>query len=315
MLLHRRLEALEFNRNMIPDYQTLMLPLLQYLADGQQRRVKEIVEHLADVFQLTPEERVETIPSGYKPLFYYRVSWAKQYLKEAGLIYLPIRAVVQITDAGRQQLAEKPEKITRKLLLKYPSFAAFLKKDADDEDESAIEVESSSKQSPQEVLANAYKSIHAAIKADLLARLRNCSPDFFEQAVVKLLMAMGYGVEGKVVGKSGDGGIDGIIKEDQLGLDVVCVQAKRWEGNVGRPVVQAFVGSMDMQRARKGVILTTSAYSSEARDFVNKIESKKVVLIDGEQLADFMITHNIGVVVTSTYQLKEVSNDFFEEDE
>lgn len=300
---------------MIPDYQTLMLPLLQYLADGQQRKVKEIVEHLAAVFQLTPEERVQTIPSGYKPLFYYRVSWAKQYLKEAGLIAVPIRAVVQITASGKQQLAEKPDKITRKLLLKYPSFAEFMKRGTDDEDESALDVEPSSKESPHEVLANAYKSINAAIKADLLARLRDCSPDFFEHAVVKLLMAMGYGVEGKVVGKSGDGGIDGIIKEDQLGLDVVCIQAKRWEGNVGRPVVQAFVGSMDMHRARKGVILTTSAYSSEARDFVNKIESKKVVLIDGEQLADFMITHNIGVMVTATYQLKEVSNDFFEEDE
>ena len=171
---------------------------------------------------------------------------------------------------------------------------------------------------PLELIDSAYQTLRQATAEDLLAKLQTCSPAFFESVVVRLLMAMGYGGiagEGTVTGKSGDGGIDGVIKQDKLGLDVVCIQAKRWDGPVGRPVIQSFVGSMDLYRARKGVIMSTSTFTKDAQDFVNRIEGKKVVLIDGEQLAELMIDHNLGVTKTKAYELKEVSNDFFDESE
>jgi restriction system protein len=171
---------------------------------------------------------------------------------------------------------------------------------------------------PLELIDASYKSLRQATTVEMLSRLKSCSPSFFESVVVRLLMAMGYGGvagHGTVTGKSGDGGIDGVIKQDKLGLDVVCIQAKRWDGAVGRPVVQGFVGSMDYIRARKGVIMTTSTFTKEAVDFVDRIEGKKVVLIDGDQLAGLMIEHGLGVVTTKTYELKEVSNDFFDESE
>jgi restriction system protein len=175
-----------------------------------------------------------------------------------------------------------------------------------------------STQTPQELLDASFNTLRKTTAEDLLAKLKTCSSGFFEQVVVRLLWAMGYGGvtgDASVRGKSGDGGIDGIIKEDRLGLDVVCLQAKRWEGSVGRPVIQGFVGSMDYIRAKKGVILTTSQFTKDALDFVERIEGKKVVLIDGRKLADLMIEHNVGVKRTKLYELKEVSNDFFDEDE
>jgi restriction system protein len=302
----------------IPDFQTLMLPLLEVLSDGRERLMREVTAQLADLYKLTEEERQQKMPSGENKVFVNRVAWAKAHLKAAGLIDNPSRGKVRISDEGRRVLAARPSKITAATLRKYPSYLAFIGQGASESQEQECPAAAVAESTPRELLDASYWALRKATVEELLARLKSCSPGFFEKAVVKLLLAMGYGGvsgEGLVTGKAGDGGIDGVIKEDKLGLDVVCLQAKRWEGTVGRPVVQGFVGSMDYVRARKGVILTTSAFTREAHYYVERIEGKKVVLIDGEQLAELMLEHGVGVATTQVYELKEVSNDFFDEDE
>ena len=302
----------------VPDFQSVMLPFLEFLRDGQEHTMREVTDALAERFKLTEEQRQEHLPSGPQPLFYNRVAWAKTHLKNAGLIDNPVRGKVSIADAGRKVLAKKPATVNCRFLKQFPSYLKFIGQtpgqDQDGEEQSVIE----STQTPLELLDGSYNTLRKATADELLARLKTCSPGFFEQVVVRLLRAMGYGGvagDASVTGKSGDGGIDGIIKEDKLGLDVVCIQAKRWDGSVGRPIIQGFVGSMDYIRARKGVILTTSQFTKDALDFVDRIEGKKVVLIDGPMLAGLMIEHNVGVKLTKVYELKEVSNDFFDEDE
>jgi restriction system protein len=203
-------------------------------------------------------------------------------------------------------------------LKQFPSYLTFVAQTPGQSSEEKEDVVIESTRTPLELLDASFNTLRKATAEDLLAKLKACSPGFFEIVVVRLLRAMGYGSvtgDSSVTGKPGDGGIDGIIKEDKLGLDVVCIQAKRWDGPVGRPVIQGFVGSMDYIRAKKGVILTTSQFTKDALDFVDRIEGKKVVLIDGPKLADLMIDHNVGVNLTKQYELKEVSNDFFDEDE
>lgn len=306
----------------IPDYQAVMLPLLRILADGSERRVRDVRDLVATEFNLSAEERDQLLPSGQATIIASRVGWAKTYLKNAGLIDNPSRGRLRITDAGLRVLAERPEQIDAKYLHRFPSFVAFLNKSKQDQEIESGDVavlEADAPQlSPLEQLDNSYRSLRIATADDLLDRLKACSPTFFEHVVVKLLVAMGYGGisgEGFVTKASGDAGIDGVIKEDKLGLDVVCIQAKKWEGSVGRPVVQGFVGSMDYVRAKKGVIITTSTFSRDAVSFVEKIEAKKVVLVDGETLAQLMLDHDVGVTTTKVYSLKEVSQDFFGEDE
>ncbi len=303
----------------VPDFQTVMLPFLQTLKDGKERTMRELTEQLAVHFQLTQEQRQERLPSGPQPLFYNRVAWAKTHLKNAGLIDNPVRGKVCISAEGQRVLLQNPLSINCRFLKQFPSYLRLIGQTSEgDEFGEPDQIEENS-QTPLELLDSSFKTLQAATAADLLDRLKKSSPPFFEEVVVRLLRAMGYGGEmgdGTVTGKSGDGGIDGVIREDKLGLDVVCIQAKRWDGNVvGRPTIQQFVGSMDYIRAKKGVILTTSQFSKDAYEFVGRIEGKKVVLIDGEQLADLMIEHNVGVKPTKAYILKEVSNDFFEEDE
>jgi restriction system protein len=302
----------------VPDFQSVMLPFLEALQDGQERIVRELTEQLAQRFNLTDAERQELLASGQQTVFSNRVAWAKTHLKNAGLLLNPTRGKVSISEAGKQVLLQKPSIVNCRFLKQFPSYLTFIGQTpgepAEDEDAEVIE----STQTPQELLDASFNTLRKATAEDLLAKLKECSPGFFEQVVVRLLRAMGYGGvtgDSSVTGKPGDGGIDGIIKEDKLGLDVVCIQAKRWEGSVGRPVIQGFVGSMDYIRAKKGVILTTSQFTKDALDFVDRIEGKKVVLIDGPKLADFMIEHNVGVNPTKVYELKEVSNDFFDEDE
>ncbi len=305
----------------IPDFQTVMLPVLECLGDKQQRSIRDLTELLANRFKLTEAELAEVVPSGQQGIFSNRVSWAKSHLKAAGLLESPTRGIIRVTDLGLKTLAQKPAGINIKFLKQFPPYLTFLSKPPDAETPittSAIMVPEEESRTPLELIDSAFQSLKLTTAHDLRTRLDVCSPSFFERAVVKLLMAMGYGGvagEGTVTGKSGDGGIDGVIKQDKLGLDVVCIQAKRWEGTVGRPVIQSFVGSMDLHRARKGVILTTSTFTKDAYDFIRRIEGKKVVLIDGEQLAELMIDHNLGVTTTKTYELKEVSNDFFDETE
>jgi len=297
-----------------------MLPLLEVLSDGKEWRMRDVTEALATRFDLSPAERAEMLPSGQQTLFSNRVAWAKTHLKAAGLLLNPTRGKVTLSDEGRRVLSANPNGINCRFLRQYPSYLELVGRSRSEEDveHRAAEDDTESDQTPLELMDESYEVLRRATADELLVKLRECSPGFFEKVVVKLLQAMGYGGvtgEALVTGRSGDAGIDGIIKEDKLGLDVVCIQAKRWEGTVGRPVIQGFVGSMDFVRARKGVILTTSQFSRDATDFVDRIEGKKVVLIDGPQLAGLMIEHNVGVLPTKTYELKEVSNDFFDEDE
>jgi restriction system protein len=305
----------------IPDYETVMLPLLRALADGNDHRIRDVRSVLAEGFQLTPEEQEQLLPSGQQAVFSNRVGWARTYLKEAGLIAAPRRGVVRITSEGQRILQENPGRIDQQLLERYPSFTEFRERTGTRRRGASTEtVEATQDElaTPEETLDGAYRQIRTALAEQLLERLIACTPQFFEKAVLDLLLAMGYGGVtggGSLTSAGSDQGIDGVIKEDKLGLDVVCIQAKRYtENTVGRPAVQAFVGSMDYHRAKKGVMLTTSQFSSQAFDFLKHIEAKKVVLIGGKELAELMIDHGIGVVTQKTYSLCEVSDDYFDQD-
>jgi restriction system protein len=259
------------------------------------------------------------LPSGQSKVFNNRVGWAKTHLKNAGLVDNPTRGKVRLSDRGGQVLAQNPASIDMKFLRQYDGYRSFIGEIQSDETiaSESIQDRESSQSTPLEQFEASFSTLRAALAEELQSRLIESSPQFFEHIVVKLLHAMGYGGqfgEGRVTNYSHDGGIDGVINEDKLGLDVVCVQAKRWQGTVSRPTIQSFVGSMDMIRAKKGVVITTSDYSRDAIDFVDRIEGKRVVLINGKQLAQLMIEHDVGVSTIGTYSLKEVSNDFFEED-
>jgi restriction system protein len=304
----------------IPDYQVLMLPMLEVLGDGHERSMRELVEVLVRKMGLTDEERDQRLPSGQSTVFRNRVGWAKTYLKNAGLIDNPSRGRVRISTVGKEVLAKNPVAIDNRFLEQFEGYRRFRGELTEEEpveptpDPDGKSVETT----PLEQFESAFHSLQAALADELLGRLRECSPQFFERIVVKLLHAMGYGGrfgEGRVTNYSHDGGIDGVITEDKLGLDVVCIQAKRWQGTVSRPTVQSFVGSMDLIRARKGVVITTSDFSRDAIEFVDRIEGKRVVLVNGKQLAQLMIEHDVGVATTGTFRLKEISNDFFEEED
>jgi restriction system protein len=297
----------------IPHLQSLFNPVLRIAVDGNEHMMAELREQIADELRLTPEELAQKLPSGTQAVFANRMAWCTVYLTKAGVLERVRPGAFKITNRGRELLALNLPKITIQTLHMYPEFVAFQR--GSKNPVVIIEPEPDRTQTPEEQLANAYKLLRDSLAADLLETPKKSSPAFFEELVVDLLVAMGYGgsVEdaGRAVGRSGDGGIDGIIKEDKLGLDVVYVQAKRWSGNVGRPVVQAFAGSLEGFRARKGVLITTSCYSQDALEYVQRIE-KRIVLIDGKQLADLMIDHDIGVNVTHTYKIKRLDSDYFE---
>jgi len=303
----------------IPDYQTLMLPLLRFAADGNEYTTREAVDALATEFQLTPAERKELLASGQQAIFNNRVGWAKAYLKKAGLLKSPRRGILQITDRGARTLGDNPTRIDVKYLEKFPEFIEF--RQASRNNKVVENIESSfgtTEQTPEESLELAYQSLRRSLAQDLLLHIQSCSPAFFERLVVELLVKMGYGGSrrdaGERIGQSGDGGIDGIIKEDRLGLDVIYIQAKRWQGSVGRPEIQKFVGALEGQRAKKGVFITTSFYTAEATDFVTRINTK-VVLIDGQLLANLMMDFDVGVSASASYVVKRIDSDYFEEGE
>ncbi len=302
----------------IPDYQSLMLPLLDLAADGNEHSICEARDHLASSLELTDAERTELLPSGRQPVFDNRVAWAKTYLQQAGLLTAPRRAHFQITERGREVLGEKPAFIDNKLLDRFPEFVEFRTPGRKNGEEAAGNVAANCEvATPEEMLESAHQQIRGDLTSDLLKRIKTAPPSFFERLVVELLVRMGYGGSrkeaGKALGKSGDEGIDGIINEDRLGLDTIYLQAKRWEGTVGRPEIQKFVGALHGKRARKGVFITTSGYSGEARDYVGNIDPK-VVLIDGQELAELMIDFGLGVTTTSTYEVKRVDSDYFGEE-
>lgn len=302
----------------IPDFQSITLPFLEVLADGQERSMKEMAALLAENFQLTEAELAELLSSGQQTVFSNRVAWAKTHMKKAGLVDNPSRGRVSLSRRGREVLEKAPSAVNMKFLKQFDGYAEFVAGSAANGAavSMVIEEKEGEDSTPLEQLESAYAEWKSAVADELLERLANVSPAFFEQVVVQLLHAMGYGGgidSGEVTSYVRDGGIDGIIREDKLGLDVVCIQAKRWQGTVGRPVVQAFVGSMDLIRAKKGVIMTTGRFSDDARTFVDRIEGKRVVLIDGKRLTQLMIEHDVGVTTKTVYRLKEVSGDFFEE--
>jgi restriction system protein len=302
----------------IPDYQSLMLPLLSFADNGEEHSVRDAREHLAANLGLTDEEREELLPSGRQPVFDNRVAWAKTYLQQAGLLSAPRRAHFQITERGRQVLAAKPAAIDTRLLDRFPEFVEFRTSGRKNGDEAAVATgESCETATPEEMLESAHQQIRGDLATDLLRRIKGAPPSFFERLVVELLVKMGYGGSrkeaGRALGRSGDEGIDGIINEDRLGLDTIYLQAKRWEGTVGRPEIQKFVGALHGKRARKGVFITTSSYSAEVLDYVAHLDPK-VVLIDGAELAELMIDFGLGVTTTATYEVKRVDSDYFGEE-
>jgi len=300
----------------VPDFQSWFLPLLKRLSDGELHRMPDLYEQLADDLKLSEADRNEVLPSGKQVTYENRIGWARTYLKKAGLLESPGRSLCRITARGKEVLASNPAKINIKLLEQYPEFVDFHRAAPKQVGASVSKAtDSESDETPEETLERVHQGIKTQLVQELLERIKAAPPSFFERLVVELLLRMGYGGSredaGRTVGKSGDGGIDGFINEDRLGLDVIYLQAKRWEATVGRPVVQAFIGSLEGFRARKGVLITTSSFSQDARNFVGQIE-KKIVLIDGEQLANLMVEHNLGVSTVTTYDIKKVDSDYFD---
>lgn len=304
---------------MIPDYQTLMLPLLKLVSDRQDHRYRDLIEKLALQFGITDEERKELLASGNQAIFDNRVGWAKTYLKKAGLLDSPKRATFVITDIGLETLAKNPDRIDAKYLRQFPSFIEFQNASRNDTEVEEVNTQEPNEQTPEENLDKAYQRIRTSLASELLNKVVELSPIFFERLVVELLVKMGYGGSikdaGKAIGKSGDEGIDGTIKEDKLGLDIIYIQAKRWRpGNVvGRPELHKFVGALAGQGAKKGIFITTSHFTKEASEYTPKNETK-IVLIDGEQLAQLMIDYNLGCTSQQTYELKKIDSDYFGEE-
>jgi restriction system protein len=313
----------------IPDYQTLMLPVLRLASEGE-KRVGDVTDRIADEFSLSANEREELLPSGRQRVLHNRIHWAKFYMSKAGLIASPGRGRWIATEAGRLLLAGNPARIDLDMLMQYPSFREFYESSrtpAPPNSNSAETLDTvrpirpaggQQAVTPEEQIDAAYRAIDSALRAELLDRIVQNSPAFFEQLIVDLLVAMGYGGSLKnataQLGRSGDGGVDGVVNEDRLGLDRVYVQAKRYgETTVGRPDVQAFVGSLVGLGANKGVFVTTSQFSPQAKEFVKHL-SQRVILLDGQQLAELMIEHGVGVRTSRIVEFKRLDEDFFSEE-
>lgn len=297
-----------------------MLPFLRFLSDGQEHSLRDAEGSLAEHFSLSDTERAELLPSGQQGVFKNRIGWAKSYLKKAGLIEALKRGVFKITDRGVKTLATNPARVDIRFLQQFPEFVEF--RDAskgagyNPSLSGLTEPVPIAAVTPEEAIESAYQGLRDQLAQELLGVVLSCSPTFFEQLVVDLLVKMGYGGSrrdaGERIGRSGDGGIDGIIKEDRLGLDTLFIQAKRWQGSVGRPEVQKFVGALQGQRARKGVFITTSTYTADAVDYVARIDTK-VILIDGKALSNLMVDFDVGVSASATYVVKRIDSDYFED--
>jgi restriction system protein len=313
----------------IPDYESVMLPLLRFANDGQVHKFGDACDALAKHFGITEQELHLLLPSGRYPIFRSRVSWAKTYLAKALLLEVPIRGNFRITSRGLETLKQNPPKIDNEFLSQYPEFLEFQQrsnvesgakigkaaKPAKAESKPALQPE----QTPDELLEYTYLELQRSLAQDILKQIELCTPRFFETLVVDLLVAMGYGGSIKdaaqVVGKSGDEGIDGIIKEDRLGLDTIYIQAKKWKNSnpVSRSEIQKFVGALQGRHASKGIFINTAKFAETAKEYVKNLNCK-VVLIDGELLAKYMIDFNIGVTLRDTYQVKKIDFDYFSEE-
>ena len=301
----------------IPDFQSVMRPVLQAVGDGVPLPLSTLRVRIADVFKLTEEERKERLPSGNQTVINNRVGWARTYLNKAGLLTIPSKGMVQITDRGREALASGPARITVTWLKQFPEFADFHTAKPQVTNAAAVADSDLAETTPDEQLAAAYQALQQSLADELLAQVRAATPSFFEQVVVDLMIAMGYGGSRKEAGKAtqltNDDGIDGIIKEDKLGLDVIYLQAKRWANTVHRPEIDKFIGALTRKRARKGVFITTSDFSTGAKEAALGLDIK-VVLIDGIELARLMVEHNLGVSVKQVYEVKQVDSDYFSEE-
>lgn len=302
----------------VPDFQTMMLPFLQLVADKGEHGYAEISNAIASHYGLSDTDKNELVPSGRHTRLINRVHWVSTYFKKALLIEQARRGTFRITERGLKLLEKNPTRIDMKTLEAYPEYVEFkskAKKNQPTVIPDTIELQET--KTPDELLADSYHVIRSALAIEIIEKVKSCSPSFFERLVVDLLVRMGYGGTlqdaGQAIGRSGDGGIDGIIKEDRLGLDVIYLQAKRWENTVGSPEIQKFAGALQGRRATKGVFITTSDYSKGAMDFAASINNK-IILIGGDELADLMMDYNVGVSVAETYEIKNIDSDYFVEE-
>lgn len=301
----------------IPDFQSIMLPLLKLCADGQEHTNGEAIDALAKEFGLTDEERKQLLPSGQQSVFDNRVAWTRAHMKMAQLVENTRRGVFRITNRGKEVLAGNPSEINLRFLRQFPEYTDTRDRHQQSRQEGdSAQVDELVSKTPAEQLEDAYQTLRENLASELLSQLKSSSPGFFEKVVVEVLVKMGYGGSrkdaGQAIGRSGDEGIDGIIKEDRLGLDIIYIQAKKWEGTISRPEIQKFAGALQGKRARKGIFISTSDFSSSAREFASSIESK-IILIDGQELAQLMIDFGVGVATDATYELKRLDSDYFTE--
>jgi restriction system protein len=299
----------------IPDFQNIMLPLLTFCADGKEHTNGEALDALAQKFSLTEEDQKKMLPSGQQCVFDNRVAWARAHMKMADLLENTRRGVFRITQRGQDFLKKKPSQINLRLLRQFPEYEAARERHRENRrQESFSESEEQESKTPAEQLEEAYQTLRETLASEILAQLKSASSIFFEKVVVEVLVKMGYGGSrqdaGQAIGRSGDEGIDGIIKEDRLGLDIIYIQAKKWEDPISRPEIQKFAGALQGKRARKGIFITTSRFSDTAREFAANIESK-IILIDGQQLAQYMIDFGVGVATDAVYEVKRVDSDYF----
>ena len=303
---------------MIPSYEEIMLPLLKMLSDGKEHSLQEADDFLSAQFNLTDEERRELLPSGQQPVFRNRLGWARTYMKKAGLLMTTRRAHFKITERGMELLKENPKEINAHFLTRYREFVDFksIKRTKDNEVLEGKHHDLISDKTPEEFLEYAYQKLRSELAKEVLDVVKSCSPAFFEKLVIDLLIQMGYGGSrkdaGQALGRSGDGGIDGIVKEDRLGLDTIYLQAKKWENTVPVKEIRDFTGALASKKARKGIFITTSSFPNSVYEFVKQVEYK-IILIDGEQLSNLMIENNVGLSTINEYQVKRIDTDYFEE--
>lgn len=302
---------------MIPDYQTIMLPILKFLKDGNERSIQEVTDNISNLYNLTEEEQRAVLPSGHQPIIDNRVGWARTYMKKAGLLESPRRAYVKITNKGLETLRQNPVRIDINFLSQFPEFIEFRTRrvSAESEPSPLIEQELNIRErTPDELMEDGYKIILEELGHDLLERVRNTTPAFFESIVLQLLSNMGYG-HGEVTGRSGDGGIDGIVNQDKLGLDKIFFQAKRFGETtpVTASMLRDFVGTLELRGANKGVFITASKFPTNAGQTIRG-SHKSIILIDGSRLVQLMIDYNVGVNSHKLYEIKRIDSDFFSED-
>lgn len=299
----------------IPTYEQLLFPLLKFSSDNKEHYSREPIEEIAKEFKLSEEEKSQLLPNG-STVLYNRLGWAQTYLKQAGLLTSTRRGFFRITERGMQVIKQNPGSLDVKFLQQFPEFIDFINRSKKDNIKNELTI-TKEEITPEEMMDQGYGFMQEELKDELLNTVKKCSPKFFEKLVVDLLVSMGYGGSvkeaGRAIGTSGDEGIDGIIKEDVLGLDMIYIQAKKWEGSVGRPEIQKFAGALQGQRARKGIFITTGSFSLDALGYVSRIDSK-IILIDGKKLTEYMIDNNVGVSAERSYIIKKINSDYFEAD-